>query len=77
MAFAEACPMKAAITQCPILSEVEARPQPLAKATAETRPQDRRLAITYICKTAMVLSGVAMVYGLVSFGRIFENYLQW
>jgi hypothetical protein len=59
------------------LSEVEPRPRPQPKATAETRQQDRRLAITFICKTAVVLSGVAMIYGLVSFGRIFENYLQW
>lgn len=73
--------MKAAIAQYPILSEVEVSRQPSAQrrpqAAAEARPQDRQLAVAYVCKTAVVLSGVTMIYCLVSYGRIFQSYLQW
>ena len=77
MALAIVDSMKAAIVQYPILSEAEVRPQAQPKAAAESRPQDRQLAIASICKTAVVVSGTAMIYCLVSYGRIFENYLQW
>ena len=77
MALAVVDSMKAAIVQYPILSEAEVRPQAQRQAAAESRPQERQLAIAYICKSAVVLSGTAMIYGLVSYGRIFENYLQW
>lgn len=64
------------------MSDVETPARPQAKVSrrqetpAATRQENSQM-VAYVCKFAVILSGVAMIYGVVSYGRIFQNYLQW
>jgi len=74
--------MKVAIAQYPVMSDVETQARPQAKATrpqeipAATKQENTPL-VANVCKIAVLLSGAAMIYGVVTYGRIFQNYLQW
>lgn len=48
-----------------------ARPQELPVADAQPK------ASIYVSKALIIAAGVAMIYCLISYGRIFQNYLQW
>jgi len=79
MAVANGSYMKVAIAQCPILSDVEAQPRQQAQsmsreaASAKTDSPAAQLA----AKVIVIVSGAAMMFCLINYGRIFENYLQW
>ena len=71
--------MKAAIAQCPMISEAET--QPRQEATPVSQPaisaKSNAQAIAYAAKSIVIVSGISMMYFLINHGRIFQNYLQW
>jgi hypothetical protein len=74
--------MKVAIAQFPVLGEIQPKSvshvaKPQAKSAVATKATAASAKVAHLCKLAVVLSGSAMIYCLVSYGRIFENYLQW
>jgi len=73
--------MKAAIAQCPIITEVEN--QPRARQEVCVAPpqsvfvESNTKAVAYTAKSIVILAGVTMMFCLINHGRIFQNYLQW
>jgi hypothetical protein len=67
--------MKAAIAQCPVLTEVDI--QPRQNFFSQSRSVDREKVMGYVTKSVIVLACLAMTYVLISRGQIFQNYLQW
>jgi hypothetical protein len=72
--------MKATTAQYPIICDVESQPrtphvknQKQASAAAGSEVQTTTLA----AKAVVIVSGVAMIYGLIAYGQIFQSYLQW
>ena len=75
--------MKLATAQYPLIADVEIRPlqvvgvKPQQEIASQARPEGREQVMAYVTKSVVVVSCLAMMYGMVSYGRIFENYLQW
>jgi hypothetical protein len=67
--------MKAAIAQYPVIADIEV--QPRTKVVNPARPMSRAEVMAYVTKGVVVLASVGMMYGVITYGRIFENYLQW
>jgi hypothetical protein len=67
--------MKAAIAEYPVLPNVEIRP--FTQTAKQARPVSRAQVTAHVTKLLVVLASVGMMYGLINYGRIFENYLQW
>ena len=78
MAVANKAFMKAAIAQCPMIGEVETQAQQVrAVANPSESIKVNSPAVVYTAKSIVILSGIAMTYCLINYGRIFQNYLQW
>lgn len=75
--------MRVTFASNPLIGELEELPRPhiqpvrTQELPAATRPVDRVQTVAYLCKAIVVVAGVAMTYCVISYGRIFENYLQW
>ena len=67
--------MKTAIAQYPVIAELDVQPQ--AKPLDQARPVSGAQVTAQVTKLVVVLASVGMMYGLLNYGRIFENYLQW
>lgn len=80
MVVANMSVMKAAIAQCPIVTETET--QPRQQSVVAVPPQSvfvtaNAKTTEYIAKSIVIISGAAMMFCLINYGRIFKNYLQW
>jgi len=71
--------MKAAIAQYPIIvdSETPARQQSQQLSQKAVSTKSNAQATAYAAKFIVILSGITMMYCLINYGRIFQNYLQW
>jgi hypothetical protein len=49
----------------------------IAETVKPTRPVSPAQATSHATKLLVVWACVALAYGLMSYGRIFEEYLQW
>jgi hypothetical protein len=75
--------MRLNTAQYPLIADVEIRPlqavggKPQQKIASQSRPVDREQVMAYVTKSVVIVSCLTMMYGMMSYGRIFENYLQW
>jgi len=76
--------MKMTLTPSPLIGELEEQPRSQAQSArsqklsvADEQSQARTQASAYLCKAVVIVSGIAMIYGIISYGRVFQNYLQW
>lgn len=80
MNVAKDCFMKATIAQCPIVCGVKDHASTALPAT-ETMVSEKAAARAQVAilatKAFVVVSGSAMIYGIISYGQIFHSYLQW
>jgi hypothetical protein len=68
--------MKTASTQYPLVADVEVRPLHDI-AMKPHKLMGRETVMAYVTKLVVVVSCLAMMFGLLNYGRIFEHYLQW
>jgi hypothetical protein len=67
--------MKTAIAQYPVIADVEV--QPHTTVANPVRQMSRAQVMALVTKGVVVLASVGMMYGVITYGRIFQNYLQW
>ncbi len=67
--------MKTAFAHYPLVASAPAHSsaKPGLKLSAKAKQQ----LIASTCKALVCVSGIAMMYCLISYGRIYQNYLQW
>jgi hypothetical protein len=77
---AKNCFMKVTSVQCQISCDVESQPRMpresrhnQASAAAGSKVQ----TTTLVARAVVIVSGAAMIYGIIAYGQIFQSYLQW
>jgi hypothetical protein len=72
--------MKATIAQCPVICGTKDHASTALPVT-ETLVSEKAAANAQVTalatKAFVVVSGSAMIYGIISYGQIFHSYLQW
>ena len=67
--------MKVALAHYPIITGVESNPA--RKTSSKASTVSRAQVMSYVTSAVIVVACLGMTYGLISYGRIFQNYLQW
>jgi hypothetical protein len=75
--------MKIASAHYPMMSDLEISPRSTvrvsrqSKSTARPMEQDRAKTVANVAKGIVIVAAMMMMYCVISYGRIFQNYQQW